>query len=138
MIASLLSDFELDHVGIAASTSSLPLLGLLGVHLGEGQRMPSGVAVEKFGPGRKIELVWPAADGSPVQGFLDRRGPGLHHMALRVGGPLEELLPQLIAAGVRLAGGIEPSADGRPSLFIHPESTGGVLVELIEGAGNEG
>jgi methylmalonyl-CoA epimerase len=137
MSTGLIRGFELDHVGIAASTSSLPLLDLLETDLGKGQQMPSGVTVEKFGPGEKIELVWPATEGSPVQSFLERRGPGLHHIGLRVEGPLEALLPQLTEAGVRLAGKIEPSADGRPSLFIHPESTGGVLVELIEGAIDE-
>ena len=46
---------------------------------------------------------------------------------------LDELMPQLAAAGVRFAGSIEPSSDGRPSLFVHPSGTGGMLIELVEG-----
>jgi catechol 2,3-dioxygenase-like lactoylglutathione lyase family enzyme len=95
--------------------------------------MPSGVAVARFGPAGMLELVWPERAGSPIAGFLARRGPGLHHVALRVDEPLESVARALRGAGLRLAGGVEPSSDGRPSLFVHPGATGGVLVELVEG-----
>lgn len=132
-MAPLLQPVEVDHVGIAASEAATALTGLLGADPVPGREMPSGVAVGRFGPGGALELVRPARAGSPVASFLERRGPGLHHVGLRVDQPLEDVLRRLQAAGIRTAGGIEPSSDGRPSLFLHPAATGGVLVELVEG-----
>jgi methylmalonyl-CoA epimerase len=124
---------ELDHIGIAVGElEQAPLAGLLGAPA-ELTTMPSGVAVGRFGPNMAVEVVAAARPGSPIERFLDRRGPGLHHIAFRVDAPLEELVPQLEAAGFGVVGEIEPSSDGRPCLFVHPSSTGGVLVELVEG-----
>jgi hypothetical protein len=128
-----------DHVGIAAPGPDSPLAELLG---GEGvvevgRAMPSGVTVARFGPDAALELVWPGRPGTPVDGFLERRGPGLHHVALRVDKPLLELLEPLRMAGVAVIGGIDVSSDGRPCLFLHPRSTGGVLVELVQGQRRE-
>lgn len=125
---------SLDHVGIASPGSTMALSRLLGAGEIPGRVMPSGVAVGRFGPGAALELVWPARPSSPVEGFLARRGPGLHHVAFGVAGSMEEVHARLTAAGVRLTGPVEPSSDGRPSLFLHPSSTGGVLVELVEEA----
>lgn len=122
----------LDHVGIAADAPENPLTELLGGPLSL-REMPSGVAVGRFGPETMLELVTAARPGSPVERFLERRGPGLHHIGLRVDEPLAELLPRLEAAGYQAVGAIEPASDGRPSLFLHPSTTGGVLVELVEG-----
>jgi methylmalonyl-CoA epimerase len=124
---------ELDHVGIAAaSADGHPLLtALAGSPLMV--EMPSGVAVGRFGPGDRLELVEPARAGSPVERFLERRGPGLHHVAFRVDEPLAEVVERLRAEGIEPVGGVEPASDGRPSVFLHPSTTGGVLVELVEG-----
>lgn len=134
MRRALIAPVAVDHVGLAAPGPGTALTALLGSDGIAGREMPSGVAVGRFGPERALELVWQARAGSPVEGFLDRRGPGLHHVALRLDEPLEAVRARLADAGVRLAGGIEPSADGRPCLFVHPAATGGVLVELVEGA----
>jgi methylmalonyl-CoA epimerase len=131
---SLLPAVELDHVGIAAADADgHPLLAALGDAHPELTEMRSGVAIARLGPGECIELVTQARAGSPIERFLERRGSGLHHIALRVDEPLEELAERLRAAGLEPVGGVEPSSDGRPSLFLHPSSTGGVLVELVEG-----
>jgi hypothetical protein len=123
-----------DHVGIAAPDPGSPLARLLGCDpSAAGKPMPSGVTVGRFGPGGSLELVWPGRPGTPVDGFLARRGPGLHHVALRVEVGLERLAGELRAGGVELVGGVDVSSDGRPCLFLHPRSTGGVLVELVEG-----
>jgi catechol 2,3-dioxygenase-like lactoylglutathione lyase family enzyme len=132
MIPALLEAVALDHVGLAAARGSTALTGLLG-SAPVPREMPSGVTVGRFGPGGMLELVWERRPDSPITAFLERRGPGLHHVALRVAEPLGELAARLAEAGVRLAGPVEPSSDGRPSLFVHPRSTGGVLVELVEG-----
>jgi catechol 2,3-dioxygenase-like lactoylglutathione lyase family enzyme len=124
---------EVDHVGIAVeSAAGHPLLGALGdgVVLTE---MPSGVAVGRFGPCHMLELVAPAREGSPVERFLELRGPGLHHLALRVDEPLAEVIARLGELGIEAVGEVESSSDGRPSIFLHPSTTGGVLVELVEG-----
>jgi methylmalonyl-CoA epimerase len=132
---ALLTPVGIDHVGLAAPGPGTALTALLGLDGVVGREMPSGVAVGRFGPSRALELVWQARAGSPVERFLDRRGPGLHHVALRVDEPLAAVRARLAAAGVRLVGDrIEPSADGRPCLFLHPAATGGALVELVEGA----
>jgi hypothetical protein len=132
MNAAPLPVVAVDHVGIAARTPETPLAGLLGP-VPVLTSMPSGVAVGRFGPGAGVELVTGEVAGNPIERFLERRGPGLHHLALRVDEPLERLLPRLEAAGFEVVGGIEPASDGRPSAFLHPSSTGGVLVELVEG-----
>jgi methylmalonyl-CoA epimerase len=131
----LIEAVALDHVGLAAPAHSTPLGDALGAGSLEGVAMPSGVTVARFGPGRSLELVWPGRPGTPIDGFLARRGPGLHHLALRVDSDLGALRARLEAAGFELVGsGIERSSDGRPCVFLHPRATGGVLVELVEGA----
>src|SRR5919201_3609133 len=122
----------LDHVGVAVEAAGPPLAGLLGAPAAL-TRMASGVAVGRFGPESALEVVVSMRPGNPLERFLERRGPGLHHVALRVDEPLDELLPALEAAGFDAVGPIEPSSDGRPCLFLHPSTTGGVLVELVEG-----
>ncbi len=122
----------LDHVGVVADSPETALTALLGGPAALAE-MPSGVAVGRFGPDATLELVTPARPGNPVERFLERRGPGLHHIGLRVDEPLTQVLPRLERAGFEVVGPIEPSADGRPCLFLHPSTTGGVLVELVEG-----
>ena len=133
MSDAILGSAKLDHVGIAAEGSELPLAALLGVAEPKLKTMPSGVAVGRFGRDEALELVVPTGSDTPIDRFLQKRGAGLHHVALAVDQPLDELLPRLRAAGIEVAGEIEPSSDGRLSLFLHPSSTGGVLVELVEG-----
>jgi len=124
----------LDHVGVAAPAATTPLTALLGSDPLEGREMPSGVTVARFGPAATMELVWPGRPGTPVDGFLAKRGPGLHHVALRVDEDLGALVERLRAQGGVFTGpDIELSSDGRRCVFLHPASTGGVLVELVEG-----
>jgi hypothetical protein len=128
-----LTGTALDHVGIAVDSVDTPLAALLGSPATMVE-MPSGVSVGRFGPASALELVTPVRSGSPIERFLEQRGAGLHHIGLRVDRPLVELLPELRAAGLEAVGPIAPSSDGRPSLFLHPSTTGGVLIELVEGA----
>jgi hypothetical protein len=134
---ALLPARALDHVGIAAPGAELPLARALGAEPA-GREMPSGVVVGRFGPGDGLELVWPGRPGTPVDRFLARRGPGLHHLALRVDEPLDELRGTLAGAGLAAIGGVDVSSDGRPCLFLDPRGTGGILVELVEGPRRDG
>lgn len=79
-----------------------------------------------------IELLEPTDDSSGVAAYLQKRGPGLHHICLEVD-DIEETLARLKAANIRLIDEQPNStADGKKLAFIHPKATGGVLVELYE------
>jgi hypothetical protein len=120
---------RLDHVGIASPTPSHPVALLLGTAGSGGRAMPSGVVVERYG---QLEIVAPGAPGNPIERFLERRGAGLHHVAIAVPRPLADVRRELGARGIEPVGGIEAGSDGRNTLFLHPGSLGGVLVELVE------
>ena len=80
----------------------------------------------------EIELLEPTADDSPVAKFIEKKGEGIHHIALRVEN-LEEALEELKARGVQLIDE-KPryGAGGARIAFVHPKATGGVLLELSE------
>lgn len=123
-----------DHVGMATlSPHGFPLADALGAAIVEGRRMRSGVIVARFGPAEVLELIWPGGSNTPIDGFLERRGPGLHHLAIRVDDPLADVVATLRGRRIETAGAIERASDGRPSVFLHPTTMGGVLVELVEG-----
>jgi catechol 2,3-dioxygenase-like lactoylglutathione lyase family enzyme len=132
MSAQAFRAVTLDHVGIALASLDSTLCELLGVPQAL-KLMPSGAAVGRFGPDMQLEAVTSGRAGSPVDRFLEQRGPGLHHIALRVDEPLADVLARLEGSGFHAAGPVEPSSDGRPSVFLHPKTTGGVLLELVEG-----
>lgn len=126
----------LDHVAIAVEsiTASLPLFeSLIGAAGSPIEQVASqGVAVSFIGagPGR-IELIEPTGADTAVGRFLARRGPGLHHLAYRVD-DIDAALARLAADGVELIDRIpRTGAHGRRVAFVHPRSTGGVLIELV-------
>lgn len=127
----------LDHVAIAVPSlsSALPLYEAL---TGSKSSPPEAVAAQAVNvvflgeAGARVELIEPTDPGSPVGRFLEKRGPGLHHIAYRVP-DLRAALARLQSAGFQLIDR-EPrtGAHGRRIAFIHPSSTGGVLIELVE------
>lgn len=131
----------LDHVGIAVESldAAIPLFQRLtgGAPSDRLRVEDQGVEVAFLGTGTgRIELLEPLSPESHVGRFLKRRGQGIHHLAYRV--------PDLDAALARLtAAGIEPidavpriGAHGSRVAFLHPRSTGGVLIELVEAPRN--
>ena len=129
---------EIDHVAIAVPsiTAALPLFELMAnsasspIERVEAQKVD--VAFIGAGPAR-IELLEPTSPDSTVQKFLDKRGPGLHHIAYRVS-DIEGELQRLKAAGIQLIDETPRlGAGGHRVAFLHPKSTQGVLVELVEG-----
>ncbi len=81
---------------------------------------------------QRIELVEPAADDSPLAGFLAKKGGGLHHLAWLVD-DVSNAIETLQARGLRLIDNSpRPGAHGTRIAFIHPQSCGGVLCELVE------
>lgn len=82
--------------------------------------------------GSEIELVQPTTSDSGIAKFLEKRGEGMHHVCLEVQ-DIDEMLTNLLAKGIRLINEQPRNTDdGKRYAFIHPESTGGVLVELYE------
>ena len=79
-----------------------------------------------------VELLEPNAADSPISRFIDRRGPGIHHICFAVH-DLDDALARCRAKGIKL---IDESprvgAEGKRIAFLHPSSTGGVLIELTE------
>lgn len=92
-----------------------------------------GVITDIYDTGRgKIELLLSKYPDSPIGKFLKKRGPGIHHICLQVE-DIEESIKVLKKHGIETIG--EKSsigAEGFKVIFIHPRSTGGVLVELAE------
>ena len=127
----------LDHIGIAANSieESIGLYrDLLGLEFGGIEEIADQkvkAAFLKVG-GTNIELLEPTSPDSPIAGFLEKKGGGIHHIAIRVVG-IEALIDKLKAAGVRMIDE-KPriGAHNKKIAFIHPKSTNGVLVELCE------
>jgi 4-hydroxyphenylpyruvate dioxygenase-like putative hemolysin len=108
-----------------------PLASLLGVEADRRRTMPSGVNIERYG---QVEIVRSSRPGTPIERFLSSRGEGLHHLAFVVSADLGAVERSCRQRGVETAGPIERGSDGRRTLFLHPRTLGGVLVELVEDA----
>jgi methylmalonyl-CoA/ethylmalonyl-CoA epimerase len=106
----------------------------LGIPLHELRDVPAEKSQVAFLPlaGAEVELVMPTTDDSGIAKYLAKRGQGMHHLCLEVD-DIEEMLTHLKSKNIRLINE-EPraAADGKKYAFIHPESTGGVLVELYQ------
>ena len=77
----------------------------------------------------RIELMQPTNDSSPIKKFLDKKGPGLHHMALDTSN-IEGEVERMEGCGIQFLGKIRPGSAGTKVTFIHPKSLSGVLAEL--------
>ena len=128
---------RVEHIGIATEKIDDALafwrdaLGLAVVHTEEVAEQGVRVAMLPVGEPR-VELLEPTHAGSPVAKFLRKRGPGIHHVAMRVA-DIRGALARLKAQGARLIDE-EPrvGAGGCLVAFVHPQSAGGVLLELVE------
>lgn len=127
----------LDHVAIAVPSirAALPLFERIsGCPASDRERVGSqGVEVVFLGEApARLELIQPLDAASSVARFLARRGPGLHHIAYRVP-DLDGTLAELREAGIRLIDTeARAGAHGHRVAFLHPASTGGALIELVE------
>ncbi len=127
---------RIDHVGIAvesiaAARGFYEALGLAIEAIEEVESEGVRVALIPCGESR-IELLEPTTEDSPIRKFLDRRGPGIHHLCLATDA-LAEDDRRLREAGYRLLRA-EPTrgAGGCWVQFVHPKSAGGVLLELSQ------
>jgi len=128
---------KIEHIGIATPRLDDALrfwrdaLGLEVVHTETVEDQGVRVAMLPVGEPR-IELLEPTGESSPVAKFLEKRGPGIHHVAVRVA-DIRAALARLKEKGARLIDE-EPrrGAGGCLVAFVHPSASGGVLLELVE------
>jgi methylmalonyl-CoA epimerase len=128
--------FTIDHLGIAVK--SLENAKKFYQNLGLEIRSEETVAAEKVklamipvGESR-LELLEPTSEESPIAKFLAKRGEGMHHLALHVTG-IDDVVAKMKANGARfLADEVKIGAGGHRYIFVHPASTGGILLELCE------
>jgi methylmalonyl-CoA/ethylmalonyl-CoA epimerase len=125
----------LDHIGIAVGDLSQALAfyrDALGLEVEPPEEVASQRVRAHFVPVGEaaLELLEPTSPDSPIAKFIEKRGPGVHHITLRVD-DIQEALARLKARGVRLIDEQpRPGAEGALIAFVHPAGTHGVLVEL--------
>lgn len=131
--------FRLDHLGVAVKSiaSARGFYEALGLRVRQEETVEHEkvrTAMLPLGESR-IELLEPTETDSVVGRFLAKRGEGLHHIAVRVDG-LDAMFERLRRQGIRLASdSVQTGAGGHRYFFVHPASTGGVLVEIVGNAG---
>ena len=134
-----LPPLSIDHLGIAVNAldPAVAFYQTIGLEVAHRETVAGEkvrVAMLPAGDSR-IELLEPAAPDSPLAKFLEKRGPGLHHVALLVP-DLNATVERLRASGARLLNEPRKGAGGHLYVFVHPASTGGVLLELIQESGS--
>lgn len=129
--------FRVDHVAIAVKDLDGALTfyrDVLGLPVGGVERVEDQVVDVAFvgeEPGR-IELISPFRADTAVAKFLEKRGEGLHHVAVRVRN-IDATLAELKAKGVQLIDSVaRTGAHGTRVAFVHPKGARGVLLEIVE------
>ncbi len=131
-----MDDMTLDHIGIAVASleESAAFYRDLGLEVtGTEEVAEQGVRVAFLPVGKgRLELLEPTGPESPIARHLEKRGPGLHHISLHVH-DIRSAMRRLKVAGHRLLSD-EPQVGAHGCLvcFVHPRSTGGVLLELSQ------
>jgi methylmalonyl-CoA epimerase len=128
--------FSLDHLGIAVKSlaSAKIIYQKLGLSVSEEESVPAeNVRLVMVPVGdTRLELLEAVSEESAIAKFIAKRGEGLHHICLRVP-DLLAAVERLKADGVRLVSEeIKTGAGGHRYVFVHPQSAGGVLLELVE------
>jgi methylmalonyl-CoA epimerase len=133
-------NFEIDHIGIAVRDLDDALrfyrdaLGCseAGEETIEAERVRVAMLpMSGTGSGLRVELLEATDNESTIARFVEKRGPGLHHIALRVD-DLAAVTERLRERGCRLLNEPRRGAGGHIYAFVHPGSTGGVLLELVQ------
>ena len=128
--------FALDHLGVAVRSlaDAKAIYQKIGLPLSSEEVVPAENVRVVFVPigETRIELLEPTSDDSVIAKFIARRGEGLHHISIRVP-DLETAVHKLQSGGTRLVSDeIKIGAGGHRYIFIHPSSSSGVLIELVE------
>ncbi len=125
---------KIDHIAIAVNdveASAKIYQQALGVDNVEFETVESeGVKVAILHlENARVELMQPTNDSSPIKKFLDKKGQGLHHLALDTDN-IEGEVERMEGCGIQFLGDIRPGSAGTKVTFIHPKSLHGVLTEL--------
>jgi methylmalonyl-CoA epimerase len=129
--------FQIDHLGIAVKSlaAAKSIYEKLGLQVSPEETVEQEkvrLVMVPVGESR-LELLESTSDDSAIARFIAKRGEGLHHLSIRVP-DLAAAVAKLKAEGVRLVSEeIKTGAGGHRYVFVHPQSTGGVLLELVEG-----
>jgi methylmalonyl-CoA/ethylmalonyl-CoA epimerase len=133
-------EFEIDHLGIAVNSLNegrvfYEALGFTAMDIEEVPSEKVKVGFLELANSAAIELLEPTSPDSAVAKFLAKRGPGIHHVCLRVK-DIRAVIARLKAKGIQMIHD-EPKQGAHNCLvaFIHPKSTGGILMELSQPAG---
>jgi len=130
---------RIDHIAIAVNdveASAKVYKEALGVDRVEFETVETEgvrVAIMRLENGR-IELMEPTRDDSPIRRFLEKKGQGLHHMALQTD-DIEGEVSRMEGCGIRFLGKVRPGSEGTKVTFVHPKSLEGVLAELCSHPG---
>ncbi len=133
-------DFSIDHLGIAVKSLSTAktIYEKLGLPISQEETVEHEkvrLVMVRVGESR-LELLEATSEDSAIARFIAKRGEGLHHVCLRVP-DLETAVSKLKKEGARLVSDeIKTGAGGHRYIFVHPQSTGGVLLELVDSAGH--
>ncbi len=125
---------KIDHIAIAVNDVESAVkqyreaFGVTDVEFENIETEGVKVAILHLSNGR-IELMQPTNDTSPIKKFLEKKGEGLHHMALETD-DIESEVTRMEGCGIQFLGKIRPGSAGTKVTFIHPKSLHGVLAEL--------
>ena len=128
---------KINHIAVAVTDIDASLTfwrDALGLELSELRDVPAESAQIAFLPvgGTEVELVRPTTDDSGLSKYIEKRGEGMHHLCLETD-DIVAMMAQLKEKGIQLINeSPRTGADGKKYAFIHPKSTGGVLVELYQ------
>ena|ERR1035437_512360 len=126
---------KLHHIGIAVKSldESVAHYERMGLRLAHREDVASQkVKVAFVGEGPYIELLEPTSPDSTVAKFMEKRGPGQHHLAFAVPSIAEELKRQAAAGATLIDKVARLGAWGHQVAFLHPKNQGGVLIELVQ------
>ena len=132
---------EIDHIGIAVNSldNRSPFWVALGLMMEEDEELPNDGVIARFFSvngesdiSPRIELLQPTSPDSPIGRFIEKRGEGIQQIAFRVEN-IEHTISVLLENGVQMIDETpRVGAHGSMIAFVHPKSTGGVLVEILQ------
>ena len=127
----------IEHIGVAVSNLNQAssfwgnILNILHTHTEDVKSEQVSTKIYDTNKG-KIELLSPLSTNSIIEKFINKKGPGIHHICLEVDDVYQAII-ELKDAGIEVLNNMPKiGAEGFKVVFIHPKSTGGVLVELAE------
>lgn len=125
---------KIDHIAIAvenlkeATKTYSEILDIKDIEYERVESEGVAVAILHLENGR-IELMEPIGDSSPIKKFLEKKGPGLHHIALETT-DIDSQVSRMTTCGAKFLGDVRPGSAGTRVTFIHPKSLHGVLAEM--------